>query len=188
MKEYNTPIKYGLIGGLIMCVLAVLTYMFYAQLFSSFSMQMLYGLVALGIMIFIPIWAGVTFKRENNNDLSFAKAFVVCFIAFAIMQLIGGTISYVIPNFVDTEYPEKLHELVQNTTRETMEKFNAPEDQIDQKVEEIKLEQFKPTALTALQSFGKMLAFGAVLCALIALFVKRKPKNTIPTVDESPAP
>jgi len=160
--------------------------MFYRQLFGSFTSQMLFGLVTMGIMIFIPVWGAVTYKREHGGVIDFKTALVVAFTIYAITVACSSVLSYVIPNYLDTDYPNELLELVQNTTRESMEKFNAPQESIDKAIEGMTVDKFKPSAVQALKGFGINLIVGLVLGLLIAVFVSRKPKNYNQTIDEVP--
>ena len=184
--DFKLPVRYGLIGGFVMCLISILTYMFYRQLFGSFTSQMLFGLVTMGIMIFIPVWGAVTYKREHGGVIDFKTALVVAFTIYAITVACSSVLSYVIPNYLDTDYPNELLELVQNTTRESMEKFNAPQESIDKAIEGMTVDKFKPSAVQALKGFGINLIVGLVLGLLIAVFVSRKPKNYNQTIDEVP--
>jgi MFS family permease len=180
MEKYSTPIRYGIIGGIVMCISALLSYLFYNQLFGSFAAQSIYGLLMLGLMIFIPVWGTITYKRQKGQ-ISFGDAFIAGMIIIGITLLFSSTISYVLPNFIDKDYPQQLYEKVKSTTSDSMEKFGAPEDQIEKALERIKLEDFQPTLLRTLRSFGIGLGMGAVLCLIIAAFASRpeKPKPTL---------
>ena len=184
MNKYSTPIKYGIIGALVSCITSFIAYMFYRQLFASFMSQILVGLVIFAIGVFIPVWGGVTFRAERGGILLFKDAFLGVFIICAISSAGSGLMTYVIPNIIDPDYAPKLMELVQTTTRESMEKFGAPDDKIEEAMGRFKIENFKPNALGALKGYGISLIWGAVLSLIIAAFIKRKPDtNVIPETD-----
>ncbi len=181
MEKYNTPFRYGFIGGIVMCIVSIVTYIFYNQLFGSLSMQAIFGFVMLGIMIFIPVWGTVTFKRQLGA-LTFSEAFITGMIIISMTLFFSSTISYVIPNVIDTDYPQQLYDKVRNTTMESMEKFGASDEQIEESLERVKIEDFKPTLLTSVRSFGISLGVSSLLCLLIAAFVSRKEKP-VPTLN-----
>jgi hypothetical protein len=181
MEKYSTPLRYGFIGGIVMCIISIVSYMFYNQLFGSLSMQAFFGFAMLGIIIFIPVWGTVTFKRQVGV-LSFGDAFIAGMIIISITLFFSSTMSYVIPNVIDTEYPQQLYERIRNSTSESMEKFGASDEQIEESLERIKLEDFQPTLLTSIRSFGISLGVSALLCLLIAAFVSRKEKS-VPTLN-----
>jgi hypothetical protein len=185
-SDFSIPIRYGLIGALAVTILSIVTYLFYDKIFTSLGMVMAYGLFAFALLLFIPILGGVTYKRAQAGDLPFGKAFVAVFIIYAITVTTSSVISFVLPNYIDTDYPVKLHEMVANTTRESMEKYNMPDDKIEAELSKMKLDRFKPTPVTALTSYAQSLGVGIVLCLIIAIFVKRKHKIDTPTLDQYP--
>jgi len=177
MNKFSTPLRYGAIGFMVMCIISFISYFFYRQLFGSFFMQMSIGILFFGIGIFIPIWGGITFRRENGGTISFKDAFLAVYIIYAVSALGSSTMQYVIPNIIDTEYPEQLLELVKTTTAESMEKFGAPDEQIEKTMEEFKLEKFKPDLVQTLKGYGISLTIGAALSLIIAAFIKRNSEN-----------
>lgn len=174
MNKYSTPIKYGIIGALVSCITSFTAYMFYRQLFSSFVSQMLVGIIIFGIGVFIPVWGGVTFRAERGGVLSFKDAFLGVFIICALSFAGSGLMTYIIPNIIDPDYAPKLMEMVETTTRESMEKFGAPDDKIEEAMGRFKIENFKPDALGALKSYGGSLIWGAILSLIIAAFIRRR--------------
>ena len=174
--NFNLPVRYGFIGGFIVCIISMVSYLFYKQLFGSLTIQSIFGIAYFGLIIFIPVWGTVTCKRAVGK-LTFQQAFLTSVIIIAITMAFSSVMSYVIPNLIDTDYPTQLHELVVKNTTETMEKFGAPDDKIEEALERIKLEDFQPTLLATLKSYGISLAAGAVLSILIGLFVSRPDKQ-----------
>ncbi len=174
--DYKLPIRYGLIGGMIMCVISLISYIFYAQLFGSMWSQMIFGLLTLGVMIFIPVWGTVTYKHQIGK-VSFIEAVTASMIIIFLTLLFSNIISYIIPNFIDTEYPQHLYDIVQSNTAATMEKFGAQDEDIEKALEGITLEQFTPTIMSTFRSFGKWLGAGLILSLIVALFVSRPSKD-----------
>ena len=123
MNKFSTPLRYGAIGFMVMCIISFLSYFFYRQLFGSFYMQIAIGLLFFGISIFIPIWGGISFRKESGGIISFKDAFIAVFIIYAVSSLGSSCMQYLIPNVIDTEYPEQLLQLIKTTTADSMEKF-----------------------------------------------------------------
>jgi len=171
--SFKTPLKYGLIGALVACILGFLNYLFYRQLFSTITMMSVIGFVTFAITIFIPIWGGITFRRENGGVLSFQNAFIAVFLIYSMSVAGSSLMSYLIPNVIDKDYPEQVFQLVKNTTSEMMEKLGTPQDQIDKAMEKVTIEKFKPSILKTLQGFGISLLVAAAISLIIAAFVKR---------------
>ncbi len=185
MNKFSTPLRYGAIGFMVMCIISFLSYFFYRQLFGSFYMQIAIGLLFFGISIFIPIWGGISFRKESGGIISFKDAFIAVFIIYAVSSLGSSCMQYLIPNVIDTEYPEQLLQLIKTTTADSMEKFGAPDEQIEETMEGFTLEKFKPTLLETAKTFGFYMLFGIVLSLIIAAFIKRnsevKPVREFPS-------
>lgn len=174
--DYKLPIRYGLIGGMIMCVISLVSYIFYAQLFGSMWSQMIFGLLTMGVMIFIPVWGTVTYKHQIGK-VTFTEVVTASMIIIFLTLLFSNIISYIIPNFIDTEYPQHLYDIVQNNTAATMEKFGAQDEDIEKALKGITLEQFTPTLISTLKAFGISLGLGLILSLIVALFVSRPSKE-----------
>lgn len=174
--DYKLPIRYGLIGGMIMVAISLITYMFYATLFGSMWVQMAFGFLTMGIMIFIPVWGTVSYKHEMGS-LSFIQAVTACMIIIFLTLLFSNVITYIIPNWLDKEYAQHLYDIVVANTTATMEKFGASDEDIEKAMERVTLEQFTPTILSTLKSFGISLGLGLILSLIVALFVKRPSKD-----------
>ena len=96
---------------------------------------------------------------------------------FCLTLLFSNIISYIIPNFIDTEYPQHLYDIVRNNTAATMEKFGAQDEDIEKALKGITLEQFTPTLMSTLKAFGISLGLGLILSLIVALFVSRPSKE-----------
>lgn len=177
MNKFSTPLRYGAIGFFTMCILSFVSYFFYRQLFGSFTMQMFIGLLFFGISIFIPIWGGITFRREQGGVISFKDAFLAVFIIYAVSSLGSCAMQYLIPNVIDTEYPEQILQLVKETTADSMERFGAPDEQIEKTMKDFTLEKFKPGLLQTAKTYSYYLLFGMALSLLIAVFIKRNSEH-----------
>lgn len=185
MNKFSTPLRYGAIGFMVMCIISFVSYFFYRQLFGSFYTQIATGLLFFGISIFIPIWGGIGFRREQGGVISFKDAFLAVFMIYAISSLGGSVMQYLIPNVIDTEYPEQILNLVKTTTEESMEKFGAPDDQIEKTMQGFTLEQFKPSLFQTAKAYGGYMLFGAILSLIIAAFIKRN--SEVKPVQEFPS-
>lgn len=180
--DRNLPIRYGFIGGLVMAIIGILSYVFYRQLFGSMLTQSIVGFLFLVITIFIPVWGTISYKRAMGG-LTFAQALTACMIILFITVSCSSVISYAIPNWLDTEYPQQLYELVRSNTDNMMERFNATEEQREEALARIKPEQFTPSATDTIKGLGINLGFGFILSLIVALFVSRDSKKK-PEVEE----
>lgn len=187
-SKFGTPIKYGIIGALVTVILSVMSYMFYAQLFSSFFTQIAVGILFFGAGLFIAIWGGVTFRRENNGVLSFQDAFVGVLIILLFSAVASTVMGYLISNVIDPQYPEKLVELIKSTTRDSMEKWGTPDDKIEETMKSFTIEKFKPTLLSSAKGLGMGLLWSSILALIIGAFIRRNPEVVVrPQEEDSPS-
>lgn len=186
MNNYSLSVRYGLVGALLMCIFGLFTYMFYRTLFSSFFVQMIFGLAYFASVIFIVVWGVVSFKRELA-EITFLKAFLAGMIIFSMTMFASNFTSYIIPNYIDTDYPQQLYDLVKRSTAQSMERFGAPDEEIEKAMERIEPEQFSPTLAKTARAYGISLGVGALLCLIVAAFVSRKntPDTNTQTLQES---
>ena len=168
----NYAIRVGLIGGFVMAIIGIISYMFYRQLFGSLMTQVSVSFLFLVIMIFIPVWGTISYKRSVGK-VTFAQALSACMTIIFIMMLCSNIVTYIIPNYLDTEYPQQVYDLMRSTTENAMEKMNASDEQIEEALERFTLEQFKPTLGSTVRSLGMSLGLGFVLSLIVALFVSR---------------
>lgn len=183
-SKFGAPIRYGIIGALIMVIVSFLSYLFYRNLFGSFWTQIGTGFFFLALYLTIPIWGSILFRRERGGIISFGDAFIGALIICALSSAGGSIMQYIIPNVIDTQYPEEITRFLQTTTSEYMEKMGAPDDRINETMKKFTVEKFKPDLLETSKSYAKALAFGIVISLIIAAFLKRNPLATVTPVTD----
>ncbi|HEY0261882.1 MAG TPA: DUF4199 domain-containing protein, partial [Chitinophagales bacterium] len=178
--NWNIPIRWGLISGLASVILSILIYITTPESFAS----MWFGFLGLGIALFFMIWGGVSFRRENNNHISFVQALGAVLIIGAISSLLTSLFSYILFNFIDVNLADLLKQKVIENTTEMLEKFNTPEDATEAALDKIKEQDFhfglKEFAIRYLQGLG----FYAVLGAIVSAFIKRPDEKAVAPTEE----
>ena len=156
--------KYGLIMAAVSIIMTLVTSIIGM---SNFALMALIGLLAIAIMIIVPV---LGLKEHRNNELgglvSFGRAFLVCISILAVSVVLAAIFNFVYMNFINPGYVETMKE----GTREMLEKFNAPEEQIEKSLEP--LDQMK-TMSGNLISIAKSLGLSAVISLIIAAIMKR---------------
>lgn len=174
--NWNAPIRWGLIGGLATIIASILIYIISPASFAS--MSLMFGM--LMFVVFFMVWGGVSFRRENNNSITFWQAFGAVLIIAAIVQLLSSGFSYILSNFIDTGLADLIKQKVIENTTEMMEKFNTPDDKIDEAIAQIEEQDFhfglKEYAVRFMQGMG----FYVVLGLIVAAFIKRPDKQVLP--------
>ena len=84
MEKFNPqiPVRFGLIAFAFVLTTGMLMYVFYQAVISSFMLFAAIGLFSLAFVLFLSIWSGITYRRENGGVISFGHAFLAVFIVF----------------------------------------------------------------------------------------------------------
>ena len=108
--------------------------------------------------------------------ITFKDAFVNYFITVALGTAISSLISIIIFNFVDPEAASYLNEQVLLITKQSMERFGAPQEVINKAIEEASQKNNYAIG-NQLKSYVFQLAFYAVIGLIVALIVKKTDKS-----------
>lgn len=178
--NFATPVKYGAIGGAVLVIITLVMYLIHPAFFASFMSMALFIPV-----IFFMVWGGITYRNELGNEISFGRVFLAVFIIAALTLLLSTLFTYVLMNYIDPELPIMIKRQVINNTRDMMERFNVPDEEIEKGLANVEAEDFRPTPLKTFYRYaGSVGAFG-VVGLLISVFIARNPnKVRKPTFDE----
>ena len=173
VRKTNMGLTYGLIGGLIICLITLTQYLLGLQAYLSPL-----GFLTYILIIVMAVLAGQKQKKLNGGYLEFSEALKVTFSVFASALLLQTLFTYVLLNFIDPEFKQALGQEVMNKTEEFMRKFGASDTQIDKALEDqSSTDQF---------AFGKMILGYALWCIvwfivsliISAIIKKSKPAFT----------
>ncbi|NND63474.1 MAG: DUF4199 domain-containing protein [Flavobacteriaceae bacterium] len=172
----KTAINYGLVlGGF----LALLTVVLYAVSLESLTKWWL-GIVIFLIALAVGIVSVAKSKSILGGFISFKQAFTSYFITIALGLFISVIVGILLFNFVDPEAAEVLKEQIVVMTESMMERFGAPQEEIDKAI--TKLEEEDSFGIgKQLQNYVFQLIFYSIFGLLVALIMKRKDKNQLPS-------
>ena len=169
---FSHAIKWGVINGAISIVIYVILYVVDYSLMVNWK----FGIVGLLIGVTLISYATVDYRNSIGGYLSYGKAWQHGFIAFATGGLISMIFMALLYNVIDSELPAKLTEVTLDNTREMMEGFGMPADQIDGEVEKARERtenQFKIGGQAL--GFAISLVVFAILALVTAIFGRRNP-------------
>jgi hypothetical protein len=75
MSNYSTPLKYGLLGGIIMILIYLLLYITAVEKLASLLTMVVYL-----PLTFLMIWGGITYRKEIGSYKNYGQAFLTVFI------------------------------------------------------------------------------------------------------------
>jgi hypothetical protein len=163
-------ITYGIVGGLI----------FLALSFGLWAMGSVENYVAVtGVTTFIPylfiilLVVGFKLRKDNGGLYSFKDTLQFTFVAYVIYSIIESIGTYVLFALVDPDMTAKVIEIAIAKAVQMMEKFGAPEAQIE---ETIKRMQAEPKVTSFKQVFlglGLAIVFGFIKALVLSVIVKK---------------
>jgi hypothetical protein len=166
----NHVIKWGLIVGAVSITLTILLYVVDYTLMVQLKTLFVLLLIYLGI----TIYAGIDYRNGVGGFLPYGKAFIHGFLVLAVSALIATLFNMVLYNVIDSELPQKLTDASLENTREMMSNFGAPEDAIDQAIEDARSRTENQFTITGqLIGFASILFFSAIMALISAIFVKK---------------
>ncbi len=174
-KQSNPLVQYGLISALVGVLFYIILYLGGVKLFMS---PVAY--IAYLIPIVFATLATIKAKSNNGGFLEFSQALKIAFGVFVITSLATTVLSYVLMNFIDTDFAQAMQQATLEMTEKMMKKFGASQDQIDKALTEAS----KKSPFT----LGKMalgFAFSCILWFLFSLIIaaivkKKNPQNDMP--------
>jgi signal transduction histidine kinase len=168
-NKFAIPVRYGLMVGFISMFLTTVTFL-YVLKWSYVAF-----LVTLFFMFIIPIvfyWIALTKqKREFGGSILLKDAFQAVFIVILIATLISTIYGLIYNKYIDPYAAERLKE----QSIVFFEKVKMPEDQMNEKIQEMdaRIESStKPSVL--IYSVAQQILVSSIFGFIISLIVSRK--------------
>ena len=179
MSESNVTVKesaiqYGLILGGILAISTVLMYALNQELFLSPWI----GVGTILVVIGTGIFAVGKSKDILGGFMSFKEAFTAYFITTAFGLAISTAVGILIFSIIDTELGAYLNEQSYEMARSLMERFDTPEEIMNESLKELKeVDNF--SIVNQAKSYVSGLIMQAVIGLLIGLIFKKTDPNAI---------
>jgi hypothetical protein len=166
-QSLSTPLKMGIIIGLVYCVFIFIENQFFYANPIQFSVVKVIGYLFIIAGYF---YTGYLSKKELGGYISFQECLKSMLLAIAVVELIylGFSILYI--RFIDPTFIEKM----KIAYLAFFEKYKMSEDQINQQMEKFN-EAGKFTAWNLIQTYGFSIIIDAVFAVIFAAILK-KPK------------
>jgi hypothetical protein len=173
---FNHAIRWGGILGAVSILITMTLYAVDYTLMVQLKTLFLSLLIYLGLVIY----AGINYRNSIGGYLSFGKAFQHGFLVLAISALISTIFNILLYTAIDPELPQKLTDASIENTRQMMENFGAPEDQVDEALEQARErsdDQFSVGGLAL--GYVWILVFSAIMALISGLIVKKNEPETV---------
>jgi len=169
-------ITFGLILGFILALITAYGYAIDLSLFTSYWLL----LFNFFIIIIVGILAVAYSKKALGGFITFKEAFTAYVITISMGLLISVLVGYLIFNIIDPGVKVQLTDMTIEKTVETMERFDVPQENIDEAIENIR-EQDSFSIVNQIKSYFIMVAIYSLFGLLIALILKRNDPNKQPS-------
>jgi hypothetical protein len=173
-KNSNIGLLYGLITGLIICIITLIQYLGGLQTYLSPV-----GFLVYVIMIVMAVIAGQKQKKMNGGYLEFGEALKVTFSVFASAWLLQTFFLYVLLNFIDPTFKEALAVEAMNRSEEFLRKIGMSDSKIDEAMDKAR-EGDSFSFGNIMLSYG-LWCIGWFVASLIISAIIKKNKPVFPT-------
>lgn len=164
----TSAINYGLYLGALLSIISVVIYAVNLDLFTEWWL----GIILFILVIVYGIVSALKSKKILDGFISFKQAFASYFITIAVGTLIATVVGIAIFTYIDPEAATYLNEQILSLSKQTMERFGAPQEVIQAAIEEASTKNNFSLGMQA-QAFVFRLAIYAVIGLIIALIVKK---------------
>lgn len=167
-------LQFGLILGGIIIILSLLIYFMGVEIMTNWWLGIGFGLLILGLYIFFSLSLK---KTSSLEKISYWQAFF----AIMIMSVIAGVMNSGYQrtiNYLDPHLMENIENATIQKTTAWMEKFKAPQDKIDQTIDDMqaKFEAAKNiTIVGMIKDIFFTLLWYSVFGFIMAIFVRKTP-------------
>ena len=162
-------IYFGIVLG---AVLSFLTAGIYAIDISSLLNPWLQGVIFL-LVILLGILAISSVKKIFNGFIGFKDAFSTFFVVIVIGFLISTLVGFLIFNVIDPEAKDVLKQLSIEKVTELMERFNVPEDALDEAIAKVE-ETDSFSLVSQIKNYFMTLAMYSIIGLIVAAIMKKK--------------
>lgn len=164
----NVSIKNGLIGGFLIIILSLISYLintpFYLHYFSYISFV---------LTIYFLYLTGIQIRNNNEGFMSLGLGFKNILLTYIILTLLTTLFQYILYNYID----RSLLDTITNEFNENIEKGFAQQGKEDQAEEMLSyMQKFIPFSSVGITIFYWIVnvAIGALISVIVAAIMKRK--------------
>lgn len=164
--------------GLIVAAIGI-SYTLIAYLVDLKLLVQVYSGILLWLITLILLIVAVSKTRSMQGGfISFKEAFSTFIVGYIVSALVSVSFNILLFTVIDPQAAEELHELIIESTVSMMERFGAPEDQIDTQIE-----QMEQSNQFTIGSQLKSILWSIVVYAVIGLIVAAIMKKDRPYVE-----
>jgi hypothetical protein len=164
----NHAVKWGIIIGLVYCVLLWLRYSMGSE---NLIMLGVWSFVGFVIVIILLVISGIQLRKKQGGFIEFKDIFKYLFITVLIYEAFYAIFNFIYIKYVDPEFFTKL----KVSMEELLTKTNQPQDEIDKQIEKMDKDAAAATTIGGLiKSYLISIAISGTCALIIAAILKKK--------------
>jgi hypothetical protein len=162
-KPYGVALKWGIIGGLALCIYSVIAFMFDLR-----EAGWAGTLISVVLMIaFIVLAVKEHRDKELEGMVPFGRAFGTSMLTVLYMALIGAVFTFIYVKFID---PGMVDEIVRQA-RDGMIEGGSSEEEIEMGMKWV--EMFTTPPMMAVWGFAANMFFGLIVGLIVSAIMRR---------------
>lgn len=167
-NRFDIPVKFGIVTGLVMAVMATLNYQFFT---GTYGIMMGFTVVSFIISMVLFYMTGVQQRKALGGFIDIKQAFSAIFVAILISLTIAFIYNFIYVKFIDPDVIDR----ISNTSVEFAEKMGAPQEKLDQIAEQIEQQKAEGQGIgKQLLGFLSQVVIYSIFGFIIAAIVKRR--------------
>jgi peptidoglycan/LPS O-acetylase OafA/YrhL len=169
-KKTNILLQYGLISALASLLVFVLMY-----IGGTDAMGSPVAFATWLVPVIIAVLACRKAKSENDGFLPFKEALKISFGVLVASTIATSLFSYLLYNYIDPPFGERMVQLTMEKTQQFMEKMGTSQDAIDKAMKDVTFD-----SLFSLKKVFQGFMFGCIFNFIIALIIAAIMKKNKP--------
>lgn len=173
MQQENSGshgLKWGVIIGIVYCVLLFLRFNMGANNAGIFGMLTFVGFLAVIILLFI---SGINFRKKNGGYVEMKEAFKALFIAVLIFELFYSIFTVVYLKFIDPGFFDKFRVSTENLLQ-MAKQSQADTDKILYGIDQWAAQAKNLSVFDFLKTYLSNVAITGVFALIFAFIIKKK--------------
>jgi len=161
-------IKNGIIISLVNIVLILILYIMGLSYFGGFS-----RLIPYLTTIILVLVIGFRLRKLNGGFIEFKQALKYIFLIFIIIEVSFTMFDILMNKVIDPNLAQKMKQVAIQKSVGWMEKFNAPQDRIDEAVKQMEAKDFSFKFSTVFLSLGIWIIVDFFIALIFSAIIKR---------------
>jgi len=172
MQLNKGALLYGIIAGLIYCILSTACWSAGIDTYASFLIWYTW----LPVIFILTLIACFNYRKQNGGYITLKEALKFAFIIYITYEIIYAIYFFILYQFIDPTLNDKVLKATIEKTKSFMEKMGSSDDQINDAIKRIQEGKSTSVAQQVFLGFGFAIIYDFIKALIVALIVKRDKK------------